>query len=239
MITFRQHIEVSRAIKKDKSISDYVSSLEPSVRIETYRSIAETYPLKAVPLKDLSINRKFNYTTDVMEMVLGQFIMTEQIITGKTNYETDAENDLALAELILRPKHHQEFDNSEGNTEAKNKEDILNSDVREIYSVIYKYLDVREYVLFKQFAGVFYEVPDNDEDIVDEEEQSEKSGEDLFQQQWYWYSMVRMLANEDITRYEEIYMLKMSTVMPEMSFIAQKNKIDSARQRQSQAISKL
>jgi len=239
MITFRQHIDISKSIKRDKSIFGYIANLEVSEKIQVTRDIAESYPLKNLPLESLSLNDKFKYTTDVMEMVLGQFIMTEQIITGKTNYETDAENDLALAELIIRPKHHQEFDNSDIGTEAKNKEDILNSDVREIYSVIYKYLDIREYVLFKQFAGVFYEVPDNKEDTEDEDEESEKSGEDLFQQQWFWYSMVRMLANEDITRYEEIYMLKMSTVMPEMSFLAQKNKIDSARQRQSQAISKL
>jgi len=239
MITFRQHIDISKSIKRDKSIFGYIANLEVSEKIQVTRDIAESYPLKNLPLESLSLNDKFKYTTDVMEMVLGQFIMTEQIITGKTNHETDAENDLALAELIIRPKHHQEFDNSDIGTEVKNKEDILNSDVREIYSVIYKYLDIREYVLFKQFAGVFYEVPDNKEDTEDEDEESEKSGEDLFQQQWFWYSMVRMLANEDITRYEEIYMLKMSTVMPEMSFLAQKNKIDSARQRQSQAISKL
>ncbi len=239
MITFRQHIDISKSIKRDKSIFGYIANLEASEKIKVTRDIADSYPLENLPLDSLSLNDKFKYTTDVMEMVLGQFIMTEQIITGKTNYETDAENDLALAELIIRPKHHQEFDNSDSNAEVKNKEDILNSDVREIYSVIYKYLDVREYVLFKQFAGVFYEVPDNTEDTEDEEEESKKSGADLFQQQWFWYSMVRMLANEDITRYEEIYMLKMSTVMPEMSFLAQKNKIDSARQRQSQALSKL
>ena len=239
MITFRQHIDISKSIKRDKSIFGYIANLEVSEKIQVTRDIADSYPLENLPLDSLSLNDKFKYTTDVMEMVLGQFIMTEQIITGKTNYETDAENDLALAELIIRPKHHQEFDNSDSNAEVKNKEDILNSDVREIYSVIYKYLDVREYVLFKQFAGVFYEVPDNTEDTEDEEEESKKSGADLFQQQWFWYSMVRMLANEDITRYEEIYMLKMSTVMPEMSFLAQKNKIDSARQRQSQALSKL
>jgi hypothetical protein len=51
--------------------------------------------------------------------------------------------------------------------------------------------------------------------------------------------MVRLLAKEDITRYNDIYMLNMSVVMPEMSYLAQKNKIESARQRQSQAMSKL
>jgi hypothetical protein len=48
-----------------------------------------------------------------------------------------------------------------------------------------------------------------------------------------------MLANEDVTKYDEIYMLKMSIVMPEMSYLAQKNKIESAEQRQQQAMRKL
>jgi hypothetical protein len=42
-----------------------------------------------------------------------------------------------------------------------------------------------------------------------------------------------------VTKYDEIYMLKMSTVMPEMSYLAQKNKIDSAKQRQQEAMRKL
>jgi len=47
------------------------------------------------------------------------------------------------------------------------------------------------------------------------------------------------LAQEDIRRYSDIYMLKMSTVMPEMSYLAQKNKIESANQRQQAAMRKL
>jgi len=236
MITFRQHIDISKSIKRDKSIFGYIANLEASEKIQVTRDIAESYPLKNLPLESLSLNNKFKYTTDVMEMVLGQFIMTEQIITGKTNYATDAENDFALAELILRPKHHNEFDNSSIEDENKNRETILDCDVTEIYSVLQKYLEVRELILFKQFSGVFYEVPDETEE---EEEDQTPNGEQLFQQQWYWYSMVRMLANEDVTKYEEIYMLKMATVMPEMSFIAQRSKIDSAKQRQSEAMSKL
>ena len=61
-----------------------------------------------------------------------------------------------------------------------------------------------------------------------ENKEESSTDESLFSQQWYWYSVVRMLANEDITKYDDIYMLKMSIVMPEMSYLAQKNKIESA-----------
>ena len=239
MITLRQHIEISKAIKRDKSVFGYIAKLEPSDKVRVTRDITETYPLKTLKLDDLSLNEKFKYTTRVMDMVLGQFIMTEQIITGKTNYDTDAENDFALAQLILRPPHHNEFDNDNIEDEEENTNKILDCDVTEVYSVLQKYLDTRELVLFKQFAGVFYEVPDEEEEAEEENTEEVKSGEQLFQQQWYWYSMVRLLAKEDVTKYDEIYMLKMSTVMPEMSYLAQKNKIDSANQRQQQAMRKL
>ena len=237
MITFRQHLEISKNSSTNESIIGYIGRLSPEDKVNVSRSIAETYPLDMSWNKDYKIHKDFNAYTNPMELVLGQFIMIEQIITGKTKFDTEAENDLALAQLLLRPKHQSVFDNEDVKIEKRNKEDILNYSVVEVYSVLSEFLRVRDFVLFKQFAGVFYETPE--EDVEEEKEDSDPTGESLFAQQWYWYSMVRMLAKEDITKYDEIYMLKMSTVMPEMSFLAQKSKIESANQRQKQALSKL
>mgnify|MGYP005820259357 CR=1 FL=1 len=236
MITFKQHLDISKNSVTNESIIGYIGMLPPQEKVNISRSIAETYPLDMSWNDSYDIHRNFNAYTDPMELVLGQFIMVEQIITGKTKFETEAENDLALAELLIRPNHHQSFDNEDVKEEIKNKENILNTPVQEIYSVLSKFLEQREFVLFKQFAGVFYETPEED---AEEEEGEDSTRESLFAQQWYWYSMVRMLAKEDITKYNEIYMLKMSSVMPEMSFLAQKNKIESASQRQQEAMRKL
>jgi hypothetical protein len=111
-------------------------------------------------------------------------------------------------------------------------------DVRECYWILTEFIKNREKTLFKDFAGVFYDAPDDTEEESTQEPE-EKTSDMLFNQQWYWYSIVRMLANEDITRYGEIYMLPMTTVLPEMSYLAQRNKIESAKQRQSQAMRKL
>ena len=237
MITFRQHLDISKYSNKDNGILEYISTLSPEDRVRTTRDIMTTYPINMKGSISEETKNKFNIYTDIMELVLGQFIMLEQIITGKTKYATDAENDLAIAQLILRPKHHSDFDNEKTEDEDVNNENILNAPVEDIYRILTQFLDNREFVLFKQFSGVFYEIPDEEE--VEEEEKGTATAEQLFSQQWYWYSMVRMLAQEDITRYSEIYMLKMSTVMPEMSFIAQRSKIESARQRQGEAMRKL
>jgi len=237
MITFRQHIEISRNATEADGLLNYIQQLSPEEKVNVTRDIASVYPLDMSWNDSYEIHKAFKIHTDPMELVLGQFIMIEQIITGKTNFETDAHNDLALAELLLRPKHHSTFDNEDPSTELKNKNSILDSNVSEVYSVISAFLKRREIILFKQFAGVFYETPDEEDE--NEESENAPSNESLFTQQWYWYSIVRMLAKEDITRYDDIYMLKMSTVMPEMSFLAQKNKIESANQRQQQALRKL
>ena len=236
MITFRQHLEISKYSKEENGILDYISTLSPEDRVSTTRSVVNTYPVEMKGNISDETKSKFNIHTDIMELVLGQFIMLEQIITGKTKYDSEAENDLAIAELIIRPKHHTKFDNENAGDEEINKQAILDTPVEDVYRAVTKFLDNREFVLFKQFSGVFYEIPDEEET---EEEEGDVTSEQLFSQQWYWYSMVRMLAQEDIRRYSDIYMLKMSTVMPEMSYLAQKNKIESANQRQQAAMRKL
>lgn len=238
MITFREHIEISKYIEKNNTISEYIEQQIPEKRIDLVRRIAETYPLEKDMDSNLNTLKGKSVVKSVYELVLGQFIMIEQIITGKSTYEYEAINDLELAKLIIRPDHHDIFDNGDEEVENQNEQDILNASVQDVYTVLQKFLKNRDLVLFEQFKGVFYEVLDEDEED-EESTEEERTAESLFQQQWYWYSMVRMLAKEDITRYEDIYMLNMSVVMPEMSYLAQKNKIESARQRQQQALSKL
>ena len=177
-----------------------------------------------------------NIYKDVESLVLGQFIMLEQIITGKTQLP-DHLVDLEILKLIIRPKSDKVFDNEDPEKEKENQSYILNSDVRSVYHILNTYINKRNKTLFEDFSGVFYE-PNND-DEVDEENDNSNTSEMAFNQQWYWYSIVRMLSKEDIHRYQDTYMLPMSVVLPEMSYLAQKNKIESAQQRQAQAMRKL
>jgi hypothetical protein len=238
MITFEEHIKLYSSRDNDKEIIGYLATLSPEERVKVSRSLMQDYPLDMSWNPQYEIHKNFNVCVDVMDLVLGQFIMIEQIITGKTNFANEAENDLALAKLLLRPKHQKHFDNEDEEQEVLNEKMILSTPVKEVYSVLDKFLKIRDFVLFTQFKGVFYEITDDDDD-EEEYEKEELIGEALFQSQWYWYSMVRMLAQEDVTKYNDIYMLKMSTVMPEMSYLAQKSKVDAARERKQQMSSKL
>ncbi len=234
MITFRQHIKLMNFLGSGKTTEDFIASLNDIEKINFIAFFDEVYPVQENMLSDDKIPSSKKVYTDVNSLVLGQFIMLEQIITGKTKLP-DHLIDLEIAKLIIRPKEDSVFDNEEPRKESDNQEDILNCDVRRVYYVLNTYIENRNKILFEDFAGVFYEA--NDEE---EEDESEDNGSDmLFNQQWYWYSIVRMLSGEDIHRYEQTYMLPMRTVLPEMSYLAQRNKIESANQRQQAAMRKL
>jgi|TARA_R110000764_G_C10872933_1_gene368032 hypothetical protein len=235
MITLQSHINSVSFLRKQNSVSDYLNKLNINERLEYIRSVENTYPIES-NLKQ--IKKLNNIFTRIDELVLGQFIMIEQIITGKTITE-DYLVDFEILKLLIRPLEHKEFDNSDLLLEKQNEERILNMDVREAYWVLNKFINNREKILFNDFSGVFYEKDDSD--ITDEELESveEKTLKERFGQQWYWYNIVRMLSGEDIHKYEKTYMLPMSVVLPEMSFLAQKNKIESASQRQQEAMRKL
>lgn len=233
MITLSDHIKYTELVEKGS-----LDSLPMSEKVKIMREMSDVYPLKEAYDIDKSITGNFIYYDNVMELTLGQFIMIEQIMTGKFKFAKEVDMEVELAKYILRPLNESEFDNTDKEYEGKNLQNILSLPVQSFYNAVNKFLRNREHVLFKQFAGVFYETPTDDEDDdngIDTQAQQEAS----FQQQWYWYSIVRELAQEDIRRYDEIYMLKMKTVLPEMSYLAQKNKIEAANQRASAAMNRL
>lgn len=231
MITLKQHVESVSFINKGKTVSEYLDTLSISERIEYIRLVENTYPLDRNIKKPKSLKNVF---LRIEQLVLGQFIMIEQIITGKT-ITPDHLTDLEILKLIVRPEQHKEFDNSDPVAEAENAKKIMSMDVREAYWVLNTFIQDRDKILFNDFSGVFYEKTEDEEEVDAED----AVANDKFSQQWYWYNIVRMLSGEDIHKYEQTYMLPMSIVLPEMSFLAQKNKIESARQRQSEAMRKL
>lgn len=233
MITLSDHIRFTEMVSND-SIGD----LSIDDKLKLMREMPDVYPLqKSFDIHDC-IKENFTYYDNVFDLTLGQFIMIEQIMTGKFKFKRDVDMEIELSKYILRPEGEKEFDNTNKDTERKNVEDILNTPVQSFYNAVNKFIEDRENVLFKKFAGVFYETQSDEEDedtAIDTQAQQDAS----FQQQWYWYSIVRQLAQEDIRRYDEIYMLRMKTVLPEMSYLAQKNKIEAAQQRASAAMNRL
>tara|TARA_B110000902_G_scaffold47573_1_gene54045 strand:- start:3966 stop:4640 length:675 start_codon:yes stop_codon:yes gene_type:complete len=219
---------------KGKSTEDFIFGLNDIEKIRFIAFFEEVYPVQENMIKSDDLAKDKNISENVDDLVLGQFIMLEQIITGKTKLP-DHLVDLEIAKLIVRPKDDLVFDNEDYLKESNNQEDILDLDVRKVYYILNGYIENRNKTLFKDFAGVFYEPEDEEQ----EDDKEDSDNDMIFNQQWYWYSIVRMLSGDDIHKYEQTYMLSMRTVLPEMSYLAQKSKIESANQRQQAALRKL
>ena len=235
MITFQKHIEIQRLVEAGGDISFLFNQLDSDVdRILFAEDIEDSYPVQEKK-RPPRFDKKVYYTVE--DMVFGQFIMVEQILTGKAGLNNH-QMDLELAKLIIRPKEDLVFDNEDGQKEIDNENDILSYNVREIYYVLDRFINRRNKTLFQDYSGVFYD-PKEEEEEGDDDYTAEVDAGVNFHQQWYYYSLVRLLAQEDITRYNEIYMLPMKQVLPELSYLSQKRKIEEAEMRKQEALSKM
>ena len=232
MITLQKHISIQKVLEADGSMELFYKDLDP-IGVELFfNDIKDSYPVNE-NVKKPTFKKRIYY--GVEEMVFGQFIMVEQILTGKAGINNHTA-DLELAKLLIRPAEDLIFDNEDGHKEIANEEDILSYDLREVYYVLNRFVNRRNKTMFQDYSGVFYDPKEESED--DDEGTVPDEGPNVHQQ-WYYYSLVRMLANEDITKYNEIYMLPMKEVLPEMSYLSQKRKIEEAEQRKQQALSKI
>lgn len=171
-----------------------------------------------------SIYGNYNVITDVESMVLGQFIMIEQIMNAQTDTK-----ELQILNLIVRPKADEEFNYVNSEAEQLHSKEIAQLDAIEGIQIFNKFLAQREETLFKKFKGVIYQDPD--ESMPEEEKEPDNSPEAQFGRMWYWYSIIRELAGEDILRQDQVTMLKMSKVLVELAYKIQKGRIEYNRQR--------
>jgi hypothetical protein len=135
--------------------------------------------------------------------------------------------------LIVRPNEDEEFEYTDMAREEKHSIEIAQLDAIEGMQVFNDLLDNRENVLFNKFKGVIYQEPDPS--MEEEEKGEDTSGETQFSKMWYWYSIIRDLAGEDILKHDKVTMLKMSKVLVELSYKIQKGRIEYARWKREQA----
>jgi hypothetical protein len=226
MITLREHIELTKFIKSGHSLDTYLNTLGAVEAITLKRKMQEVYPIKKIEVDYQQVD--FNAHRRVFDLVLGQFIMVEQIFTGKDEVPKHL-FDFSVLRIILRPTEDKEFDNTNIIKERENDNKILDLDVAIATSILSDFIEDRNKVLFSDFAGVFYD-PEQEKEEGEEEPAGEETFEYKFREQWYWYNIVRRLGGENILNYDKVYMLKMESVLPELSFLIQKAKLDKAQE---------
>lgn len=228
-MTIQTFLEFRRQAERG-TVENYYESLSVYEKLEAIRTFNK---IRDAGLGDEtnSIYGNYNVITNVESMVLGQFIMVEQIM----NTQTDTK-ELQVLNLIVRPKADKEFNYVNQEDEQKHSKEIAQLDAVEGIQIFNKFIASREETLFKKFKGVIYQEPD--ESITDEEKEPDNSPEAQFGRMWYWYSIIRELAGEDILRHDQVNMLKMSKVLVELAYKIQKGRIEYNRQRREEMMRK-
>ena len=68
-------------------------------------------------------------------------------------------------------------------------------------------------------------------ELEEGEEEEEPEEPDPFTERWFWYSIVRALANEDLQKFQYVYDMKMSDVLVELAYRVQLSKRIEAERR--------
>ena len=159
----------------------------------------------------------FKVYRDLLEMTLAQFIYLEHELKQEKPSEE------RLVQLLIRPIDEVEFDDTQESEQA-HLDALMELDAGAAFAAIRDLMNNREMVLFTRFDGVIYNRVEPSE--LDEEDAEEDNS---FENNWFFYNIVRTLANEDITKFKEIYSLRMSEVLVEMAYRVQLSIIETAR----------
>lgn len=178
-----------------------------------------------------TIYSKYRVYTNLLDMTLSQFIYLEAEIRQPQPSEQ------RIVQLLVRPIDEDEFDDT-APQEEHHLELLMGEDAYVLFKIINDFMTNREFVLFTRFDGVIYSRQEKGSEPEPEEEDEDQDQQDQFEENWFFYKIVRTLANEDITKFSQIYSLRMSEVLVELSYRAQLSIIENAKARQEEARAK-
>jgi hypothetical protein len=220
---FGLKLKLADAISNDK-LEQFLRDISIIERLEVMDA-ADTLNEGSFRAVDASsMADRYNVYTDILKMSLTQFILLEHTI--KAGFDESS-----IAGLIIRPKEEPEFDNTDQEKEESLMSAIYEEDAMAVSHIIKSMMQNRDYVLFTKFEGVIY----NKIEISEDEEDEEPEEPDTFNERWFWYSIVRALANEDLTKFQFVYDMKMSDVLVELAYRTQLNQRIEAERRAEEA----
>ena len=223
LMKFGLKLKMSEALKRDQ-LEKFLNDISALEKLDVIRA-ADTFEDSRFKTIDASsIAERYNVYTDITKMSLTQFILLEYAI--KADFD-----EASVASIVIRPKEEKEFDNTDQDVEEKLVSEIFEEDALAVSHIISSMMKNREYVLFTKFEGVIYDKIELDED----EDEDETDEPDTFTERWFWYSIVRSLANEDLTKFQFVYDMKMSDVLVEMAYRVQLAKRQEAERRAEEA----
>ena len=220
---FGLKLKMVDALREDK-LEQFLKDISISERIDVMRAADRLNEGSFRDVDASSMADRYNVFTDILKMSLTQFILLEYAIKGGFA-------EAGIARIVIRPKDELEFDNTDQDKEEALMSAIYEEDAMAVSHIIKSVMQNRDYVLFTKFEGVIY----NKIEISEDEEDEEPEEPDTFNERWFWYSIVRALANEDLTKFQFVYDMKMSDVLVELAYRTQLNQRIEAERRAEEA----
>lgn len=216
---FGLKLKMMDAVREDR-LDKFLSDIPILERLDVMRAAdtVEEGSFRAVDASSMAA--RYNVYTDILNMSLTQFILLEYAI--KADF-----NESLIAKTIIRPKDEPEFDNTDQDKEEQLISSIYEEDAIAVSYIIKSMMNSRDYVLFTKFEGVIY----NRYELEEGEEEEEPEEPDPFTERWFWYSIVRTLANEDLQKFQYVYDMRMSDVLVELAYRVQLSKRIEAERR--------
>jgi len=165
----------------------------------------------------------FKEITDMNQISFGHFIVLEKILNAEIEFEIKVKT---IAPFLLRPLGEEKLNNSDIEKENTHKEKVYDEPIGNIYGAFNRFLELRKVYLFKTYNGVVYGTLNEDEDDDEEEGTdvgSTQSAREFHSKKFFWNSMISLIANGDIFRFNEAVDLMMHVVMP---FLAEKRSLE-------------
>lgn len=174
-------------------------------------------------LTDKGITR-FKEVTDFNKISFGHFIVIEKILA----YDIELEKKIKMiAPIILRPLDEEKLDNSNQEREEEHRKLVFEEPIGNIYGTFTRLLEIRKTYLFKTYNGVIYGTLDESEEEEEKEEGtnigSTQSAREFHNKKFFWNSMISLVANGDIFKFDQAVELMMYVVMP---FFAEKRSLE-------------
>jgi len=220
---FGLKLKMIEAIREDR-LEKFLKEISISERVDVIRAADSVNEGSFRAVDASSIADRYNVYTDILKMSLTQFILLEHAIKNEFD-------ESRIASIIIRPKDEVEFDNTDQEKEEALITSIYEEDAIAVSHVVKSMMQNRDYILFTKFEGVIY----NKIEPIEGEEEEEPDEPDTFNERWFWYSIVRALANEDLTKFQFVYDMKMSDVLIELAYRVQLAKRIEAERRAEEA----
>lgn len=201
-----------------------------AVRKKAVKTLDNISNRRSPNLKQLK--KQYRLYDNYEKLTFAQFISIESTMEKSRDIEDSI---VFVVSEVLRPLSEDVYSNDNEERNRAHREAVSNLLAEDVYYIFIDAINKRNDFHYKKYKNVFVVERETDEDESEDPKQPQESN---FYKNWHWYTYIRELAQEDIRRYEEILLMPMDMIAPEISYRQGLAKLQKQEMAEREAISK-